>query len=122
MTLRTSFEEGTLLPALKWHCEPARWSVRADDRCLRIEPDAGTDFWRTTHYGFDADNGAFLFGDVAEDFVRAGDGDGAWRVQYTPDAGYVGEDAFSYEARSADATGRSIVLKVHLKVTVRPGS
>lgn len=71
MTLRTSFEEGTLLPALKWHCEPARWSVRAADRCLRIEPDAGTDFWRTTHYGFDADNGAFLFADVAEDFVLA---------------------------------------------------
>jgi hypothetical protein len=44
------------------------------------------------------------------------------RVQYTPDAGYVGEDACSYEARSADATGRSIVLNVQLKVTVRPGS
>lgn len=42
------------------------------------------------------------------------------RVQYTPDAGYVGEDAFNDEARTADATGRSIVLKVHLKITVRP--
>jgi Bacterial Ig domain len=43
------------------------------------------------------------------------------RVQYTPKAGYVGEDAFAYEARTADATGRPIVLKVHLKVKVRPG-
>ena len=42
------------------------------------------------------------------------------RVQYTPDPGYVGDDAFTYEARSADATGRSILLKVQFKVTVRP--
>jgi regulation of enolase protein 1 (concanavalin A-like superfamily) len=61
---------GTALhPHLQWHCEPARWSVDAGRRCLRIEPDSGTDFWRKTHYGFEVDNGHFLFAQVAGDFV-----------------------------------------------------
>jgi regulation of enolase protein 1 (concanavalin A-like superfamily) len=63
---------GPDLPAqLRWHCEPRRWSVHPVDRCLRIEPDAGTDFWRKTHYAFEADNGHFLFTEVAGDFVLA---------------------------------------------------
>ena len=66
---KESFAGPVLDPALRWHCEPARWSIRAADRRLRIEPDAGTDFWRKTHYGFEADNGHFLFADVSGDFV-----------------------------------------------------
>jgi hypothetical protein len=58
-------------PALRWHCEPARWSIRPAERCFRIEPEAGTDFWQRTHYGFEADNGHFLFADVTGDFVLA---------------------------------------------------
>jgi regulation of enolase protein 1 (concanavalin A-like superfamily) len=52
---------------LSWHAEPARWSVQ--DERLRIEPDAQTDFWQRTHYGFQADNAHFLFATVTGDAV-----------------------------------------------------
>jgi regulation of enolase protein 1 (concanavalin A-like superfamily) len=54
---------------LHWHNEPVRWSLADAERCLRLEPGAGTDFWQRTHYGFRADNGHFLFADVAGDVV-----------------------------------------------------
>ena len=40
-------------------------------------------------------------------------------AQYTPAPGYVGDDAFSYEAHAVDGAGRRLVLRVHVKVTVR---
>lgn len=52
---------------MRWHCEPARWSL--GERGLRIEPDAGTDFWQRTHYGIEADNGHALLAAVGGDFV-----------------------------------------------------
>jgi regulation of enolase protein 1 (concanavalin A-like superfamily) len=67
--LHESFAGAGLNPQLRWHCEPGRWSVRRAERVLRVEPDAGTDFWQRTHYGFEADNGHFLFTEVAGDFV-----------------------------------------------------
>jgi regulation of enolase protein 1 (concanavalin A-like superfamily) len=60
-----------LHPRLRWHCEPGRWSVEAARRCLRVEPDGGTDFWQRTHYAFQVDNGHFLYAEVAGDFVLA---------------------------------------------------
>jgi uncharacterized protein len=51
---------------LKWRCEPSTWSV-ATGR-LVIAPDAPTDFWSKTHYGFEADNGHFLYASVGGDF------------------------------------------------------
>jgi hypothetical protein len=41
------------------------------------------------------------------------------RVQYTPVAGYVGDDEFSCEAWAAGTSTRSVVLKVQMKVLVR---
>lgn len=41
------------------------------------------------------------------------------RVQYTPEARYVGDDEFSCEARAIGANGRSHRLKVQMKVQVR---
>jgi regulation of enolase protein 1 (concanavalin A-like superfamily) len=67
--LRETFIQPGLPARLAWHCEPARWAVDPDRRCLRVEPEAGTDFWQRTHYGFQADNGHFLFTEVAGDFV-----------------------------------------------------
>ena len=52
---------------LKWHCEPSNWSTAAGR--LVIAPDSPTDFWSKTHYGFEADNGHFLFANIAGDFV-----------------------------------------------------
>jgi regulation of enolase protein 1 (concanavalin A-like superfamily) len=37
--------------------------------CLRLNPGAATDFWQRTHYGFEVDNGHFLFLEAAGDFV-----------------------------------------------------
>jgi regulation of enolase protein 1 (concanavalin A-like superfamily) len=67
--LREPFAAATLPAELRWYCEPARWSLHPDEHLLRVEPDAGTDFWRKTHYGFEVDNGHFLHTTVAGDFV-----------------------------------------------------
>lgn len=52
---------------LKWHCAPASWNI--EQGRLIITPDAPTDFWSKTHYGFEADNGHFLYASIAGDFV-----------------------------------------------------
>lgn len=49
-----------------WHCPPARWESTGP---LVLWPDARTDFWQRTHYGFTADNGHFLYTEVEQDFV-----------------------------------------------------
>ena len=67
--IHESFARPTLHPALRWHREPPRWTVRLAERCLRVEPAAATDFWQKTHDGLEADNGHFLFAEVAGDFV-----------------------------------------------------
>jgi regulation of enolase protein 1 (concanavalin A-like superfamily) len=67
--LHALFDKPDLPPQLQWYCEPARWSVDPIRRCLRIEPNAGTDFWQKTHYGFEADNGHLLFAEVPGDFI-----------------------------------------------------
>lgn len=54
---------------LRWFCEPARWRVDAAAGGLCLEPEAGTDFWQRTHYGFEADNGHFLHLAAAGDFT-----------------------------------------------------
>jgi regulation of enolase protein 1 (concanavalin A-like superfamily) len=69
--LHESFAEATLHPGLRWFCAPARWTVLPAAGQLRVEPDGGTDFWRQTHYGFVADNGHFLFAEVAGDFIAS---------------------------------------------------
>jgi regulation of enolase protein 1 (concanavalin A-like superfamily) len=50
-------------PAAPWHA--GRWTrdpvaVRADDEGLVVEAAEGSDFWRTTHYGFVHDDGHAL--------------------------------------------------------------
>jgi hypothetical protein len=52
-------------PRLAWHCKPAHWNVA--NGVLLIQPDAPTDFWCKTHYGFEADNGHFLHARVSGD-------------------------------------------------------
>lgn len=67
--LRNPSDTSQLDPQLRWFCEPSRWCLLPDGQQLRIEPDAGTDFWQKTHYGFEADNGHFLYADVDGDFT-----------------------------------------------------
>jgi regulation of enolase protein 1 (concanavalin A-like superfamily) len=65
--LLEEFDIGTLDARLAWRCPPSRWSINSSR--LTIEPDAKTDFWQKTHYGFEADNGHFLFCTRVGDFV-----------------------------------------------------
>ena len=60
---------GPLNPALRWHAEPRRWNVDAARSRLVMHTEANTDFWCRTHYGFIADNGAFLCTEAQGDFV-----------------------------------------------------
>ena len=52
---------------LTWFCPPSKWSL--EDGCLTLNPDAKTDYWQRTHYGFQNDNGHFLYTEVEGDFV-----------------------------------------------------
>lgn len=54
---------------LTWQHAPSRWSLLDGATVLRVEPDANTDYWQRTHYGFVADNGHFAYADVAGDLV-----------------------------------------------------
>jgi uncharacterized protein len=51
--------------SLRWLNEPFEWSGDADALTARAEP--GTDFWRTTHYGFVRDSAHFAFEPIAGD-------------------------------------------------------
>ena len=68
-TLSERFDKATLAPELRWHCEPAKWALDPANRVLRVFPDAHTDFWQRTHYGFEADSGHFLHVRATGDFV-----------------------------------------------------
>ena len=65
--LQEIFNQSKLSSKLKWHCEPSDWKIQKDQ--LVIAADAETDFWQKTHYGFQADNGHFLYAEVSGDFV-----------------------------------------------------
>jgi len=54
---------------LRWLNQPSLWWIDASSSTLVVEPDASTDFWRKTHYGFEADTGHFLYATVPADFV-----------------------------------------------------
>jgi regulation of enolase protein 1 (concanavalin A-like superfamily) len=59
--------DGNLDARLNWFCPPEKWSLENGN--LIIHPDAKTDFWQRTHYGFQNDNGHFLFAEFAGDFT-----------------------------------------------------
>ena len=66
--LHERFTEPTLSDPWRWHCEPAGgWSIDAGR--LQLRPDANTDFWQRTHYGFEADNGHFLHAHIGGNFA-----------------------------------------------------
>jgi regulation of enolase protein 1 (concanavalin A-like superfamily) len=66
--------------SMQWLNEPAQWS--AEPGVLAVTADPGTDFWRTTSYGYVRDNG-HLYGDLlAGDFDLAVRVSGAYAEQY----------------------------------------
>ena len=52
---------------LNWFCPPKQWSM--ENGHLTIYPDAKTDFWQRTHYGFQNDNGHFFYIAVQNNFI-----------------------------------------------------
>lgn len=65
---------------MEWLNEPASWSLA--DSTLTVTADPGTDFWRSTHYGFIRDNG-HVYGERAEgDFDLSVRFRGAYAAQY----------------------------------------
>lgn len=67
MYLEENFNQAELQPGFSWHCEPVNWKI--ENGVLLVLPDAKTDFWQKTHYGFQVDNGHFLYVEIEEDFV-----------------------------------------------------
>ena len=64
--LNERFDGPALDTRLRWLNPPPAWGVGSTG--LSVSPAAQTDFWQQTHYGFRADNGHFLYLDVAGDF------------------------------------------------------
>ena len=58
---------GSLDARLKWFCQPTMFSL--EEPGLTIWPDAKTDFWQRTHYGFQNDNGHLMYAEMEGDFV-----------------------------------------------------
>lgn len=54
---------------LHWFNAPAKWRIDPHSSSLLIEPDAETDFWNKTHYGFEAGNGHLFSASVTGNFV-----------------------------------------------------
>ncbi|HSV30418.1 MAG TPA: DUF1349 domain-containing protein [Atribacteraceae bacterium] len=65
--LQENFSLPELDPQLQWFSPPRHWRIEPQARHLIIEPDSKTDFWQKTHYGFQVDNGHFLFFQTAEE-------------------------------------------------------
>ncbi len=76
--LEETFTGESLHPLLKWMNPPAVWRVEPSRAQLVLEPDAATDFWQQTHYGFRADNGHLLYTEIPGDSVATVD------IQYHP--------------------------------------
>jgi uncharacterized protein len=66
MGLNERFKGPALDARLKWLNPPPVWSLESAG--LVVRPAAETDFWQRTHYGFRADNGHFLYLEVAGNF------------------------------------------------------
>lgn len=66
MSNHISINASTIEELFKWHCEPGRWQFQNNE--LKVFADPNTDFWQKTHYGFQVDNGHFLYIDITGDF------------------------------------------------------
>lgn len=66
--LEEKFESEQLNSLLEWRCEPKKWMVDTTSSQLVLKTDQETDYWQKTHYGFEADNGHFLYMNTDKNF------------------------------------------------------
>lgn len=67
MQFKDNFNKNKLNTVLSWYNEPFKWKLK--NKQLQLFTDAETDFWQKTHYGFQADNGHFLYTNITGDFT-----------------------------------------------------
>jgi regulation of enolase protein 1 (concanavalin A-like superfamily) len=65
---------------MQWLNEPATWQRSGEHIHVHVEP--GTDFWRTTHYGFIRDTGHVYYTVTGGDFIATTKIAGAYRDLY----------------------------------------
>ncbi len=65
---------------MQWLNEPATWQHSGERIQVHVEP--GTDFWRTTHYGFVRDNGHVYYTMIGGDFIATAKIVGNYRDLY----------------------------------------
>lgn len=65
---------------MQWLNAPQHWRHDGDE--INVTVEAGTDFWRKTHYGFTRDNGHVYYATVAGDFTVEVKVRGAYRDLY----------------------------------------
>jgi len=65
---------------MHWFNEPHTWQI--DGNTIRMTADAGSDFWRKTHYGFIRDNGHVCYTIQAGDFISEVKVTGHYRELY----------------------------------------
>lgn len=75
MHLKEEFIHTVMPGDFTWLNEPSRYTLGAG---LEIYTDPGTDFWQTTHYGFQRDNGHCLLTRCSKDFSLS------TRVEFNP--------------------------------------
>jgi uncharacterized protein len=51
---------------MKWFNQPKTWKAYPDSLIMTVDP--GTDYWRTTHYGFIRDSGPFYYQEMSGNF------------------------------------------------------
>ena len=66
--LEEKFESKELNSLLQWRHEPKKWFIDTTNSKLVLETDPETDFWQKTHYGFENDNGHFLYTKTDKNF------------------------------------------------------
>lgn len=66
--LNEKFAGDGLNEMLEWRCEPKKWFLDKASTQLVLETDKETDYWQKTHYGFQADNGHFLYTKTSKNF------------------------------------------------------
>jgi uncharacterized protein len=65
---------------MQWHNPPAKWS--ADKNAITLDVMPKTDYWRTTHYGYNRDSGHFYYREMGGDFVARVKVKGSYRELY----------------------------------------